>query len=225
MSDGYYDALALGRCVPLRKGLKNKVRPIVVPNTIRKICETTVCGELLSRFLDVLAPEQHAVGMTAAIEKLAKGVKAVVAACDDIAVALLDAKGAYNHMLRDVMLQELASDCQEILSFVAVFLCREGQYVFYTDDGEAHVIRSADGCDQGAAISPVAFAFGFRRALRRIRARDQVPCRHLRWERRECNKSRWGVQRAAEGRDADAAAVADAVEVQRRLRRFATGKT
>eukprot|EP00661_Eupelagonemidae_sp_cell13_P003752 gene3753-190_t len=110
MSDGYYDALSLGRCVPLRKGVKNKVRPIVVPNTIRKVCETTVCGELRPRFLQLLAPEQHAVGMTAAIEKLAKGLQVVVAACDEVAVALLDAKGAYNHMFRDIMLRELASD-------------------------------------------------------------------------------------------------------------------
>eukprot|EP00660_Eupelagonema_oceanica_P019242 gene19242-biopygen33614 len=46
-----------------------------------------------------------------------------------------------------------------------------GLCAFYDDDGQAHVIASADGVDQGGPLSPPAFAFGLRRALRRIRAR------------------------------------------------------
>eukprot|EP00660_Eupelagonema_oceanica_P019586 gene19586-biopygen13536 len=51
------------------------------------------------------------------------------------------------------------------------FITVRGKYVFYDDDGVAHVIESADGVDQGGPLSPPAFAFGLRRALRRIRAR------------------------------------------------------
>eukprot|EP00660_Eupelagonema_oceanica_P019730 gene19730-biopygen1270 len=95
----------------------------------------------------------------------------LVEAMDDAAVGLLDCISAYNRIEREPILEEVEGDCIEILAFMATFMCRRGKYVFYTDDGNAHVIQSADGVDQGAAFSPGAFAFGLRRALRRIRSR------------------------------------------------------
>eukprot|EP00660_Eupelagonema_oceanica_P019784 gene19784-biopygen20818 len=68
MSDGFYDTQGLGRVVPARKGLKNKVRPLVVGDLARKTVECTLCESNKEHFLECLAPEQHAVGMTAAIE-------------------------------------------------------------------------------------------------------------------------------------------------------------
>eukprot|EP00666_Eupelagonemidae_sp_cell4sb_P017798 gene17798-biopygen41443 len=53
-------------------------------------------------------------------------------------------------------------------------MCRRGKYVFYDENGGAHVIESADGVDQGAPMSPPAFAFGLRRPLRNIRARIET---------------------------------------------------
>jgi hypothetical protein len=90
---------------------------------------------------------------------------------EDIAVGLLDCVSAYNHMQRTPILEEVAEDCGDLLAFAATFLCRKGVYVFYDDSGVAHLIESADGVEQGAAISPALFALGMRRALRRIRAR------------------------------------------------------
>eukprot|EP00662_Eupelagonemidae_sp_cell21_P058088 gene58088-biopygen101607 len=171
MSSGFYDTLALQRTAPARKGLKNKVRPLVVPDTHRKICESTICEDMKTKFLQCLGPEQHAVGMTAAIEKLAKSVQCVNDAVDGIANGLIDSVSAYNHILREPILEEVESDCPEILALLATFMCRRSTYVFYDENGNANVIESADGVDQGAPMSPPAFAFGERRALRRIRAR------------------------------------------------------
>ena len=142
MSDGFYDSMALGRLVPARKGLKNKVRPLVVPDTQRKVCETTVCENRKAKFLSCLAPEQYAVGMTAAIEKLAKSAHCIIEAVDDLAVAQLDANSAYNNMEREPVLEEVEADCVEVLSFLATFMCRTGRYVFYDDNGHVHVIET-----------------------------------------------------------------------------------
>eukprot|EP00660_Eupelagonema_oceanica_P019056 gene19056-biopygen31932 len=68
MSDGFYDSQGLGRVVPARKGLKNKVRPLVVGDLARKTVECALCESKKDKFLECLAPEQHAVGLTAAIE-------------------------------------------------------------------------------------------------------------------------------------------------------------
>ena len=43
---------------------------------------------------------RHAVGMTAAIEKLSKSLQCIVEAMNNGAVGFLDAIGAYNHILR-----------------------------------------------------------------------------------------------------------------------------
>jgi hypothetical protein len=94
MSDGFYDSQCLGRVAPARKGLKNKVRPLVVGDLGRKVCECTVCEMKKDHFLRCLAPEQHAVGLTAAIEKYAKSVQCLVEATDDVALGLLDCVSA-----------------------------------------------------------------------------------------------------------------------------------
>ena len=52
--------------------------------------------------------------------------------------------------------------------------------MFHGDDGVPHIIESADGVDQGAAVSPVLFGFGIRRAIRRIRARLEALLTELR---------------------------------------------
>eukprot|EP00660_Eupelagonema_oceanica_P019800 gene19800-biopygen40239 len=118
MSPGFYDTMAMGRVAPARKGLKNKVRPLVVPDTQRKVCETTLCEDRREKFLRCLGPEQHAIGMSAAIEKLAKSVQCIVDAVDGLAVGLLDAVSAYNNIKREPILEEVQGDCREILAFL-----------------------------------------------------------------------------------------------------------
>ena len=151
MSDGFYDTQALGRVVPARKGLKNKVRPLVVGDLARKTCACTMCEENKAKFLRCLGPEQHAVGLTAAIEKYAKAVLCLVQAADNISVALLDSVSAYNNIYREPILEEVEEDCGEMLSFFATFLCRKSKYVFYDENGLPHIVESADGVEQGAA--------------------------------------------------------------------------
>jgi hypothetical protein len=180
MSSGFYDTQSLGRVAPARKGLKNKVRPLVVGDLARKTCESTVCETKKPHLLQCLAPEQHAVGLTAAIEKYAKSVMCLVEATEDVAVGLLDCVSAYNHIERTPILEEVAEDCGDLLAFAATFLCRKGVYVFYDDSGLAHLIESADGVEQGAAISPALFALGMRRALRRIRVRLEALLERMR---------------------------------------------
>jgi hypothetical protein len=70
MSSGFYDTQSLGRVAPARKGLMNKVRPLVVGDLARKTCGCTVCEAKKSNLLQCLAPEQHAVGLTAASKNM-----------------------------------------------------------------------------------------------------------------------------------------------------------
>eukprot|EP00664_Eupelagonemidae_sp_cell27_P005607 gene5607-9251_t len=133
MSDGFYDTQGVGRVAPARKGLKNKVRPLVVGDLARKTCECTLSEAKTPDLLRCLSPEQHAVGMPAAIEKYAHSVCCLVEATDDIAVGLLDCISAYNHIHREPVLEECADAAIDILAFAATFLCRKGRYVFYDD--------------------------------------------------------------------------------------------
>ena len=164
MTDDFYDTQGVGRVVPARKGLKNKVRPLVVPDLARKVCECTLCEDLKATFLQSLAPEQHAVGLPAAIEKYAKSVLCLVEATDDAAVGLLDCESAYNHILRDPILEEVEEEYIGVLSFVATFMCRRGKYVFYGEDG--------GGADKSHHCTPAGQSGSGRRAA----ARSVVRC-------------------------------------------------
>ncbi len=66
--------------------------------------------------------------MMAAIEKYAQSVMCLVEAVDDIAVGILACVGAYSHIKREPIIEEVESDCIEIHAFLATFLCRRGKY-------------------------------------------------------------------------------------------------
>ena len=72
------------------------------------------------------------------------------------------------------MLEEIEACCPQLLSAFALWLARESVVVMFTFDGRVIEFKTGVGVDQGCPGSPVAFAFGMRRALRRIRARIQT---------------------------------------------------
>ena len=69
------------------------------------------------------------------------------------------------------MLEEIEQSCPQLLNAFALWLARESVVVLYIIDGRTIEYRTCVGVDQGCPGSPVAFAFGMRRALRKIRER------------------------------------------------------
>ena len=70
LSDEFYALLALGRVTPLKKGLKNKLRPLVCGSTWRRLTMSALCRQHKDVFRWALGHEQYAVGVESALEKL-----------------------------------------------------------------------------------------------------------------------------------------------------------
>ena len=104
LSDEFYALAAIGRVTPLRKGLKNKLRPLVCGSTWRRLTMSAQCNERKHKFANHLGAEQYAVGVKAALEKLAGPLNILLRQFPDAAVLQFDAISAFSFMLREIML-------------------------------------------------------------------------------------------------------------------------
>ena len=135
---------------------------------------STLCRTYKGDFRTHFGSEQYAVGVAAALGKLSATTSVLLLQHPEAAVIQIDAVSTFNHMLREVMLEEIEACCPQLLSAFALWLARESVVVMFTLDGRAIEFKTGVGVDQGCPGSPVAFAFGMRRALRRIFARIQT---------------------------------------------------
>ena len=115
---------------------------------------------MISCFARILVIEQHAVGVEAAIEKLAHTMQALLDNHPDLFVLQFDAISAFNNILREEMLQELAVFMPELVSIFAQWMTRTSTFLLILDDGTVEEIITALGIDQGCPGSAVMFAFG-----------------------------------------------------------------
>ena len=104
LSEEFYALASLGRVTPLKKGLKNKLRPLVCGCTWRRIAMSALCGQHKAVFRQALGQEQYAVGVKSALEKLAATLGTMLKLHPDSAVLQIDAVSAFNNTCREVML-------------------------------------------------------------------------------------------------------------------------
>ena len=71
-----YDNMVIAKPTPLIKGTKGKLRPIACGNQFRKVAMSSVCRQKAEGFRKHLGDEQYAVGVPAAIEKMAHTMRA-----------------------------------------------------------------------------------------------------------------------------------------------------
>ena len=171
LSEEFYSLEAIGRVTPMYKGLKNKLRPLVCGGTWRRLTMSTLCREHKCQFRDYLGDEQYAVGVKAALEKLAATLNVILQQDPSAAVLQIDAVSAFNHMIREAMLEEIEECCPSMLTIFSQWLARRSTVVLITVDGRVVEYTTAIGVDQGCPGSPIAFALGMKRAFRKIRQR------------------------------------------------------
>eukprot|EP00973_Karenia_brevis_P067982 9456911-Karenia_brevis.AAC.2 len=135
---------------------------------------SAMCKERKQRFSAHLGVENYAVGVKCAFKKIACALRLLSKCVPDHAFMEFDAVAAFCSMHREDMLAELASCSPEMIALEAQWLTRETKVVLFTQDGNAEVLRSTVGADQGCSASPVAYAMGMRRVLDRLQVRMRV---------------------------------------------------
>ena len=117
-----------------------------------------------------LGETQYAVGRDAGLDTLVSHASAALGGDPERVALVFDCICAFNSMFREAILEEIAEAAPHLLTAFALWLARPTRTVFFADDGTPHVYTATCGVDQGCPASPAAFAFGMRRALRRIGA-------------------------------------------------------
>ena len=125
----------LGALTPLRKP-DGGVRPIAVPEPLRRLLGRALCKQFKATFSDALSPLQCAVGLEGGAEVMHKTVAAFAQAHPQHIFYKLDAQNAYNSMLRSTALSQAQEDVPELAPLFSLCYRRGEQrsrYVFRRD--------------------------------------------------------------------------------------------
>ena len=115
-----------------------------------------------------LGEEQYAAGRGAGLEALFRHEDSALAAGSRGAALLFDTICALNAMYRECMLEEVVASLPELVTAFAVWLARPSRTALILEDGSVRVYAAMCGAGLGCPGPPAAFAFGMRRALRRV---------------------------------------------------------
>ena len=162
------EGLRLNPLTAKRKG-PDRVRPLAAPDALRRLVAGTLCSSKKGEFLQDLSPEQHAVGLPAGAEVLAKSAQAH-AERTGFAVVKVDGTSAFNRQIRRVAFAELAACRPELVRFAAQFYDGRSCNLTWDEKGAPIIIEADEGWDQGDPFAPVGFSYGLRTALRQARA-------------------------------------------------------
>ena len=188
-----YDIMVIAKPTPLIKGTKGKLRPIAGGNQFRKITMSALCKGQADKFRTHLGKEQYAVGVLAAIEKMAHTMVAHMAVDNTRMLIQIDAVSAFNFAKREVMLEEMARAYPAGIGLFAEWASRTSRLAYPTIQGKMEIFKTNVGIDQGCPGSPVLFAMGMKTALGKARERMGAEIHRLEGTTNEprVNRRRW----------------------------------
>ena len=157
-------ALLVGALTPLAKA-NGDIRPIAVPESLRRILARAVASQFKDMFAEYLAPLQCGVGLPGGQEVMHKTACTFAADHPNHVFSKLDARNGYTSMWRSTCVDQASHDVPELAVFWSLCYARGGshsRYVFRRD-GQAFWILADAGVDQGDGLAPALFSFGLKR--------------------------------------------------------------
>jgi len=166
-------AHALGAAVlcALDKGTPGDVRPIAIPECLRRAAARAVAVQYSAPWARHLAPLQYGVATRNGLEQVQLQVRGLLQRHPDWCVLRADCRNAFNTLSRRPIMQELRAHFPELLPMVGQFYLRDGTLHFCGADGDRVRLRSVTGVQQGDPLGPVLFALGIHPALQAVQRR------------------------------------------------------
>ena len=100
---------------------------------------STLCRTYKGDFRTHLGSEQYAVGGGAALEKLSAMMSVLLLQHPEAAIIQIDVVSAFNHMLREIMVEEIENCCPQLFSAFSLGLAKES--VVFIIDGRVIKVR------------------------------------------------------------------------------------
>ena len=155
---------------PLVKGTKGKLRPLACAATFRRTAYGVLTRSRSKDLAKIFGRSQYAVGRKAALECLARDLRAAIEQCDDAAVLQIDCNSAFNHVDREKVWQLWEQHDPSLLQQFSQALREPARNLVRSNDGTFIVVESFDGLTQGCPSSPGNFAIAVRYVEERWRS-------------------------------------------------------
>ena len=141
-------------------------------DVLRRLVSRTLARQMAQHFQDACSPFQYALSTRAGTECLARLVRAATEADNEATVLSVDGVGAFDHVSRASVFSRLASHerLAPFLACVRQFYGQASQYLWYDDNGTAHVVQQGEGGEQGDPLMPGLFALAQHPALQATQA-------------------------------------------------------
>jgi len=164
---------ALGACVmtALDKGQPGDVRPIAMPECLRRAACRAISIQYGAQSSSHFSPLQYGVQTRDGLEQVQLQVRALLEKHPDWCVLRADCRNAFNTLSRKPILQQLREHFPELLPLVGQFYLSAGGLHFRGADGERTLLHSVTGVQQGDPLGPFLFALGIHPALRVVQQR------------------------------------------------------
>ena len=159
-------ALRLGRLTALKKA-NGKVRGIVAGSVLRRLVCKALAKQFADDFLEATAPFQYALQTKAGTEALAHALQFLTDFDPETVVLSLDGVGAFDHVKRAAFFKKLESleNLRPLLPVVGLLYGSESRFLWTDAAGQTHVVRQAEGGEQGDPLMPALFALAQHDAL------------------------------------------------------------
>ena len=149
-----------GRLIALLKGdtVADGIRPIVLPNFIRKLADKCIQKVIQGQAADMLAPLQLAVGVSGGAEIMVRTVRSALELHPDYTAVSVDIQNAFNALNRSAMLRKVLDSFPRTRSALRWMYGTKAKLFVHGQDSSTTVIHSETGVQQGSALSSLFFA-------------------------------------------------------------------
>jgi hypothetical protein len=137
------------------------IRPVAIGLTLRRLCSKIACAAVTERLIPILSPRQLGVGVKGGGEAIVHAARGFLLDLNPEEVLVkLDFTNAFNTVRRDVILEAVAELSPELFHYVSSCYGASSDLCF----GD-HVLKSAEGVQQGDPLGPLLFCFALQRPL------------------------------------------------------------
>ena len=142
-------AISLGRMTALKK-TSGKVRGIVAGCTLRRLVGRALATQFSEQLMKATAPFQYALQTRAGTGALGHALQALADHDPDLVVLSLDGVGAFDHVQRAAMFDQLLSvpALHALVPAVRLFYGRTSRFLWTDDKGETHTILQGEGASR-----------------------------------------------------------------------------
>ena len=160
------EAMRMSRLTALQKS-NGKVRGVAAGCTFRRLVGKALSKQFQEQFRFAVAPANFGLCDRWGTDALVHLLRAASDADPDLAITCVDGVGAFDHVHRARIFEELLAHpvLRDLVPHVRMWYGTRSTFVWTDENGESHLVEQAEGGEQGDPLMPALFCLAVRPAL------------------------------------------------------------